>query len=97
MSLDYDEKRSFKRLDVDCDIELTVPATGEKLVATCRDLSGGGVLFISSKAFMADDELEMLMEGNMGRPPLRARLRVIRSDAEGDSYRVATHIEQLLA
>lgn len=97
MSRDYDEKRSYRRLDVSCDIELTVPATGEKLVATCRDLSGGGVLFISDKAFMADDELEMLLEGNMGRPPLHARLRVIRCDPEGDSYRVATHIEQLLS
>jgi hypothetical protein len=96
MSRDYDEKRSFQRLNVSCDIELTVPDTGEKLVATCRDLSGGGVLFFSDKAFMADDELDMLMEGNMGRPPLRARLRVIRCDTEGDGYRVATHIEQLL-
>lgn len=97
MSRDYVEKRSFRRLDVSCDIGLTVPAIGEKLGATCRDLSGGGVLFASDKAFVADDELEKLMEGNMGRPPLHAHPRVIRCDSEGDSYRVATHNEQLLS
>lgn len=97
MSRDYDEKRSFQRLNVDCDIELTVPDTGEKRVATCRDLSGGGVLFLSDAPFKPDDELEMLMEGKMGRPPLRARLQVIRCDPDGDKYQVATHIVQLLS
>jgi hypothetical protein len=97
MSRDYDEKRSFQRLDVNCDIELTIPSTGEKLTALCRDLSGSGLKFISPTAFDVDAELEILMQGTMGRPPLRARISVIRCDSEGDQYQVASQIEQLLS
>jgi len=97
MSRDYDEKRSFQRLDMNCDIELTIPDTGEKLTALCRDLSGSGLKFVSPSAFDVDAELEILMEGTMGRPPLRARISVIRCDPEGEQYQVASRIEQLLS
>jgi len=97
MTLNYDEKRGFPRVNVQCDIQLTEVRSGDAFTAVCHDLSGGGVMFTSEKAMDVDAEYELVMEGGMGTPPLKAKIRVIRCDAEGDAYQVATRIQEILS
>ncbi len=96
MSRDFDEKRSFPRMTVNCDIELIANDSGEKTYAVCRDLSGGGVMLISDKALEVDAGYEMMLNGGPGTPPLRASIRIIRCEPEGENFQVATRIEEIL-
>lgn len=97
MSRDFDEKRSFPRMSVNCDIELTHADSGARSYAVCRDLSGGGVMFISDQELAVDSSFEMMLNGGPGTEPLRANIRIIRCEPEGEHFQVATRIEQILS
>jgi hypothetical protein len=54
-------------------------------------------MFRSDRPLTVDGQYELLMEGGMGAPPLKASIQVIRCDEEGDGYQVATRIQQILS
>lgn len=97
MPLDYEEKRAFPRMHVQCDIELVDPRSGARFSSRCEDLSGGGILFRCDDPLELDQEFEMTMQGGLDTtPPLRARIRILRCEADGDRYEVAARIEEIL-
>ncbi len=97
MPLDYEEKRAFPRMRVQCDIELHDPGTGERMTTRCQDLSGGGILFASREPLEPGREFELTMQSGLeGTPPLRARIRVLRCEPDGEDYETAARIEEIL-
>ena len=94
---DFDERRDYYRMAVDCEAELLDPRSGERFTARVQDLSGAGVSFFTSRRLAAGDELELRIEALLaGRPPLRARVEVLRVDAAPEGCTVAAAIRDLL-
>ncbi len=81
-SRDYDEKRDFLRMAVECPVHVTVTATGESLQGTARNLSSSGLLLVCDRALPVGGELEVrLVPDRPLVPPLEALVRVARVDA----------------
>lgn len=101
MRQDYEEKRDFPRMRLNCAATFTEPGTGERFTQMVLNLSGGGMLFLSNKPYAPGAELEVQVDPGTGlTPPLRARISVLRVEARGDGregYRVAAVIEQILS
>lgn len=98
MSRDYEEKRGFPRMRLNCPATFSDPQTGESFSHMALNLSGGGVLFLSEQAYAKGAGLEMSVEPGTGvTPPLRARIQVLRSEPrEQGGYAVAATIEEIL-
>lgn len=98
MSRDYEEKRGFPRMRLNCPATFTDPQTGESFSHMALNLSGGGVLFLSHQAYAQGTALDMQVEPGIGlTPPLRARIHVLRSEPrEQGGFAVAATIAEVL-
>lgn len=95
---DYDEKRGFQRMTLDCAMRVTDPGDGREYVVTARDLSADGISFLSEQArFSAGQGLRVRIEPAATLvPPLQAEIEVIRVSPEGGEYLVAASIRRML-
>lgn len=99
MSRDYEEKRRFPRVRLNCTATFKDLETGESFTQMALDLSGGGVLFLCDRPLSRGALLEIRVDPGTGlTPPLRARIRVHRVEARdrGD-YKVAATIDEVLS
>lgn len=82
MALDraYDEKRAFIRMRIDTPVQ--VDAGDRRFIASCRDLSGSGMLIASDQPLALGTEVAITIEqdGN-NRLPFRATATVARCEA----------------
>lgn len=94
---DYDEKRGFRRLTLDCKMVVRDIAGGVDYEVIGRDLSADGISFIADQPFAAGATLEIRIEPSATLvPPLRAEIEILRSTADGDSCLVAATITRML-
>lgn len=98
--LDYEEKRAFPRMQVECPARVSLHENAEARAAIVKNLSGGGMLMWLDQDVEAGRELDITVEpGTDLTPPLDARVRVLRcmrlSGGEG-SFAVACRIEKML-
>lgn len=98
--LDYDEKRAFPRMQVECPAKVSLHGNTQARAAIVKNLSGGGMLMWLNQLVDAGSELDITVEpGTDLTPPLDARVRVLRCTrlAKGDgSFAVACRIEKML-
>lgn len=95
---DYDEKRSYPRMEIDCpaSFEIVGQGTGGAVV---KNLSGGGVLLWIEQAVEAGAQLVIEIKPvNDITPPMRAEVRVLRctpvQEAQG-SFAVSCAISRV--
>lgn len=98
--LDYEEKRDFPRMPVECPARVSLHENDQARAAIVKNLSGGGMLMWLDQVVEAGSELDITVEpGTDLTPPLDARVRVLRctrlSEGEG-SFAVACRIEKML-
>ena len=94
---EFEEKRGFHRMQMDCRVTLTLPDDGETLEAEGRDLSGQGFSFHAERNFEPGAELEVTISPeNAVVRPLRARLEVVRAEPDGDGFLVGARIREML-
>jgi len=99
MPRDYDEKRDFVRIEVDCEIRYTEGEGEQDYVGRVKNLSGRGMMFISEVGVPPETVLEVHIEPhNEVTPPLHAEVRVVRmaKQRHANGYEIGAVIQQML-
>lgn len=77
--LESDDKRSYRRLDMECAASYRVDGSDVQGEVLVKDLSAGGVLLWSDREFPPDTLLLLTVSPvNPVTPPLTAQVRVVR-------------------
>ena len=99
MPRDYDEKRDFIRVNVDCDIQYKPEGAAQEETGRLANLSGRGMMFISSFEIPVESHVEIRIqpEGTVT-GPLHAIVRVVRTAKQrrGDGYEIGAIITGVL-
>jgi c-di-GMP-binding flagellar brake protein YcgR len=87
MAQEYDEKRSFTRLQIESPVSFTVKGQeGKTYQGVSRDLSASGLLMLTEVSLTTGTELTLEMATENSRlPPLEAEGRVVRVEAGDDT------------
>lgn len=95
--LEYDEKRDYIRMDVDCDISYKLADSNETKSGHCTSLSGAGISFIADNAYDMGLAMEVnIIPKNASTPPMTAFIEVVRSTPSDDgSFEIAASIKSL--
>ena len=99
MSRDYDEKRDFIRVSVDCGLTFREKQDDVEEEGQARNLSGRGMLFIAPRELPVDEMLEVtITPENEVTPPLHAMVKVVRVDKQrrGEGFEIGAIIKQVL-
>lgn len=99
MPRDYDEKRDFVRVEVDCDVFYNEQDSDEKYHGRVKNLSGRGMMFTSEIGIPAETLLEVrIAPENDLTSPLHALVRVVRlaRQRHGTGYEIGAVIKQML-
>lgn len=104
MTREYDEKRDFIRIDVDCAILFKqvdsglVDLIGKELTGQVANLSGRGMMFISEVELEKDSTFEInIKPSNLLTPPLHANVKVVRvvKQRHADGYEIGAVIKEI--
>lgn len=95
--LDYDEKRNYIRMEINCEVTYRLANSDELHRGHCSSISGAGISFTSSQAFEAGKAMEInVIPKNAITPPMTAFIEVVRSTEQDDgSYEVAAAIKSI--
>lgn len=94
--LEYDEKRNYIRMEVDCDITYKSAGSGEVFQGRCSSLSGSGLSFTSDTFFASGKALEINIIPSSATPPMTAFVEVVRSVKKEDgTYEIAASIKSI--
>lgn len=86
------ERRAFKRLPAEAEVTVRPLDDGESAQGHGKDLSGGGILFMTAQRLAVDSlaEIEVRHPGRLASmPPLRALIRVVRVSGELPPFEIA--------
>lgn len=87
MVINYDEKRDFQRMPVECDISYSLEGSSEKFTGKGSDLSAAGVMFSSDKEIPLGTIIDISVHPYIKSvQDLTAKAEVIRNNKQGDSY-----------
>ncbi len=95
MPRDYDEKRDFIRVEVDCDIHFKPQGAGSEQIGRLSNLSGRGMMFIAAEEIPVDTPVEIRIAAEKQvTAPLHAMVRVVRlaKQRRGDGYEIGAII-----
>jgi hypothetical protein len=99
MTRDYDEKRDFIRIDIDCNIAYKKSgSTGAELIGQILNLSGRGMMFISDMELEANGLYEVHVKPkNTLTPSLHANVKVVRviKQRHASSYEIGAVIKEI--
>ncbi len=93
----YTEKRAYVRMQMDCPMEYGLPGAPKRM-ATCLNLSVGGLLFETDEPIPLGQRLSIkVMPSIPISPPLSATVEVLRVEdgARRGSYRIAGLITEV--
>ncbi|MDO9163165.1 MAG: PilZ domain-containing protein [Methylococcaceae bacterium] len=95
--LDYDEKRNYIRMEIDCEVTYRLANSDESHRGHCTSISGAGVSFTANQAFDAGKAMEInVLTKNSITPPMTAFIEVVRSSQNEDgSYEIAASIKSI--
>jgi hypothetical protein len=95
--LEYDEKRNYIRMEIDCDISYKLTDSDIVHQGQCTSISGAGVSFITSQNFTLGKAMEIhVIPKNPVTPPMTAFIEVVRSTQRNDGhYDVAATIKSI--
>ena len=99
MTREYDEKRDFIRIDIDCEITYKkVDSTGEELSGQVSNLSGRGMMFIAKDELEKDSTYEInIKPANILTPSLHANVKVVRviKQRHEDGFEIGAVIKEI--
>ena len=95
--LEYDEKRDYIRMEVDCDITYKLADADTFKTGRCISLSGAGLSFIAETAYDPGLAMEVnVIPKSSVTPSMTAFIEVVRSVPQDDgSFEVAASIKSL--
>lgn len=99
MTINYDEKRSFYRMSVDCHVEFTRSGSSEKFTGDGKNLSANGVKFITDEKLVEGDELDVVVHPVIQTvSPLSAKATVVRVvyDEDNGKYIVGLSMQEVI-
>lgn len=77
--LDHEEKRDFRRMNINCPVTLQLSDSGDTLSGHCHDLSGGGVLVSTDRIALPGQRFNLALSGdNPLFSSLKAEAEVVR-------------------
>ncbi len=80
----FEEKRDFIRMNVNCDATVTT-ADGQRKQGYCSNLSGGGALLKLDKALSVNESIVLTINSQYGHAPVfSAEAKVVRATAAND-------------
>jgi len=96
---EFTEKRSYKRVKVECDIHYKMldSEIEENEIGQLENISGRGLMFIAERGVPLNAELEIRVEpGNNLTPPLHAKVQVVRMEKQrkGGGYEIGAVIRE---
>lgn len=95
---DYEEKRDFMRMLMDCPVHCVELASGDAFTAIAKDLSGKGLCIEAGCPCKPGAMLEVHIEPeNSVLPPLHAVVEVVRvePDVSGERFRIGAAIREI--
>jgi hypothetical protein len=99
--IDYQEKRDFFRMPVDCTAEYKVNGSSEASEAVVKDLSSGGILLWIKQEVKPGSKISVELKPVKDiTPPLNARVEVVRCDPlenEEHTYAAACSMVEILS
>jgi hypothetical protein len=99
MTREYDEKRDFIRIDIDCEVTFKkVDSTEEEMTGQVANLSGRGMMFISEVELEKNIVLEVNVQPkNVLTPSLHANVKVVRviKQRHADGYEIGAVIKEI--
>ena len=102
MTREYDEKRDFIRIDVDCEIVFKKSGSeglaAEESIGRVCNLSSRGMMFISDSELEKNITLEVnIKPSNILTPYLHANVRVVRvvKQRHADGYEIGAVIKEI--
>jgi len=99
MPREFDEKRDFVRVYVDCPVLYRHPGSREVAEGQAKNLSGRGMMFIAQQELPVDSEVEIsISPENELTPSLNAVVKVVRVARyrKGEGYEIGAVIKQVL-
>lgn len=95
--LEYDEKRNYIRMEIDCELTYKLADSTELHHGRCTSISGAGVAFIADRAFEPGKAMEInVIPQNTVTPSMTAFIEVLRSTSKGDgNYEIAATIKSI--
>ena len=97
--LEYDEKRNYIRMELDCDITYKLEESNEIFQGRCSTLSGAGVSFFAEQFFAPGKAMEInIAPKSPLTPPMTAYIEVVRATKRDDNrYEIAGSIKTIKA
>ena len=95
--LEYDEKRIYIRMEIDCDITYKLADSDEIFHGRCSSISGAGVSFIANQLFAPGKAMEVnIVPKSSVTPPMAAFIEVVRAtQQDDDQYEIAASIKSI--
>ncbi len=95
--LEYDEKRNYIRMNVDCDIDYKTIDSDQKKSGVCTSLSGAGLSFIADSPYEPGIAMDVCVKPkNSVTPPMSALIEVVRcTEKENQQYEIAAIIKSI--
>lgn len=95
--MQYEEKRAFMRVDVNCEMRYRLVDSNEFQSAQCTSLSGSGMSFISSHSCQEGQAAEIsITPQNSLTPSLTAFVEIIRViQSTSGNYEIAATIKSI--
>ena len=99
MTREYDEKRDFIRIDIDCEIVFKkVDSDEEALTGQVSNLSGRGMMFLCDTELEKNCTLEInIKPSNVLTPSLHANVKVVRviKQRHAEGYEIGAVIKEI--
>lgn len=97
MSIEYDEKREYYRMNTNSPITITPDGSDEVYEGICVNLSANGVLFTTTQRFEPGTIVRINMTpAKAVVAPLDALVEIVRSQVDSDKgYAIAGQIKQM--
>ncbi len=94
---EYNEKRDYIRMDVDCDVNYKLADSDELKTGKCTNLSGAGMSFITESPYSTGLAMKVnVLPKNSVTPPMTAFIEVVRCIPQDDgTFEVAASIKSL--
>lgn len=99
MTREYDEKRDFIRVTVDCELTYKVPDSPTEEMGQAKNLSGRGLLFIAKRELNTDSMLEVKIKSDSDiTPALHAKVKVVRVEKQrrGEGFEIGAVIREVI-
>lgn len=98
MPIDYEEKRKYIRMSIDCEISFKETHAQEYVRGRCKNLSASGLMFTADHEVQPGTVLDINITPELSVvPPLDATIEVVRVDYDSmhNDYQIAGIIKEM--